>query len=320
MPIFDLSLEELGQYRGTNPRPGDFDEYWDRALADLADQPDNVEFVDAEFQSPVAHCRHLFFSGVDGARVHAQLLTPRSVNGQGPGLLMFHGYSGNSGSWVDKLAYVASGFTVAALDCRGQGGLSEDCGSIRGTTYRGHIVRGLSDTPDRLLFRSIFLDTAQLARIVAGLPEVDGQRLAATGLSQGGALTIACAALYPDIKRAASLFPFLSDYRRVWDMDLADNAYWELREYFRVFDPRHEREEEIFTRLGYIDVHHLASRVQAKVLMGITLMDKVCPPSTQFAVYNNLVCDKGKLVYPDYGHEARMPDVHDRFYEFLVET
>ena len=29
-------------------------------------------------------------------------------------------YSGNSGDWSDKLAYAASGFSVAALDCRGQ--------------------------------------------------------------------------------------------------------------------------------------------------------------------------------------------------------
>ena len=28
MPIIDLPLEELKVYKGTNPRPSDFDEYW----------------------------------------------------------------------------------------------------------------------------------------------------------------------------------------------------------------------------------------------------------------------------------------------------
>jgi cephalosporin-C deacetylase len=61
---------------------------------------------------------------------------------------MFHGYSGSSGDWVgEKLAYAAQGFCVAALDCRGQGGLSEDPGGVRGNTLRGHIIRGLDDAP-----------------------------------------------------------------------------------------------------------------------------------------------------------------------------
>ena len=45
-----------------------------------------------------------------------------------PAVLLFHGYTGNSGDWSDKLGYVSEGFTVAALDCRGQAGLSEDRG------------------------------------------------------------------------------------------------------------------------------------------------------------------------------------------------
>ena len=39
---------------------------------------------------------------------------------------MFHGYSGDAGDWVSKLGYAGLGHTVAALDCRGQGGSSED--------------------------------------------------------------------------------------------------------------------------------------------------------------------------------------------------
>ena len=79
-------------------------------------------------------------------------------------VLMFHGYSGNSGDWSDKLDYVAQGLSVAALDCRGQGGLSEDAGGVKGNTLRGHIIRGLDDEPEKLLFRQIFLDYARSSR------------------------------------------------------------------------------------------------------------------------------------------------------------
>ena len=48
-------------------------------------------------------------------------------------MLQFHGYSMHSGDWTEKLGYVANGVVVAAMDCRGQGGRSEDPGGVKGT-------------------------------------------------------------------------------------------------------------------------------------------------------------------------------------------
>ena len=111
------------------------------------------------------------------------------------------------------------------------------------TPCNGHFVRGLEDAlrgePEKMLFRQIFLDTAELARIVMEMPDVDPDHVGVTGWSQGGALTVACAALEPRIRRAAPVYPFLSDYQRVWEMDLAKDAYNELKDYFRWFNPLH---------------------------------------------------------------------------------
>jgi cephalosporin-C deacetylase len=198
---------------------------------------------------------------------------------------------------------VAAGYSVASLDVRGQGGASQETGVTTGNTLNGHIIRGLHDAlngqPEKLLFRNVFLDCAQLARIVMSFDEVDAERVGTTGGSQGGALTIACAALEPSVRLAAPVFPFLCDYQRVWEMDLAVGAYEELRQYFRHFDPRHERHEEIFTALGYIDLQHLAGRIQAETLMSVGLMDTICPPSSQFAAYNKIQSKKDLLIYPD---------------------
>jgi len=317
MPVFELSLEDLRKYQGRNPRPADFDAYWEAAIAEMRALDPQVELRSYHLKAPFAECFDLYFTGVGGARVHAKYLRPKGAATPHPAVLLFHGYSGSSGDWSDKLGYVALGFSVAALDCRGQGGLSEDVGGVRGNTLRGHIIRGLEDTPDRLLFRHIYLDTAQLASIVMGMPEVDETRVGCTGGSQGGGLTLACAALEPRIKRAAPVFPFLCDYLRVWEMDLAVAAYEEIRAFFRLFDPLHERKDELFGRLGYIDCQHLAPRIRAEVMMLVGLMDQVCPPSTQFAAYNKIQSPKQMVIYPDFGHEG-LPGSSDRIFEFMA--
>ena len=319
MPLIDKPLSELRVYGGINPRPADFDAYWDESLRELDAVDPQVELRPNDtLPLSNAECFDLWFTGVGGARVHAKYIRPRGLKAPAPAVLFFHGYSGNVGDWTDKLAYVSEGFCVAALDCRGQGGPSEDNLQVKGNTHNGHIIRGLDDpNPKNLLFRHIFLDTAQLARIVMGLPEVDAERVGATGGSQGGALTIACVALEPRVKLAAPMFPFLCDYKRVWEMDLAKDAYEELKTYFRQFDPCHEREADIFYRLGYIDVQHLAPRIRARVLMGTGLMDTICPPSTQFAAYNKISSPKTMVLYPDFGHEG-LPGFQDRAFQFMA--
>jgi cephalosporin-C deacetylase len=314
--LFDMPFDKLQTYQGTNPRPADFDTFWERGLAEMRSTDPKPELKPAAFQTSFADCFDLYYTGVGGARIHAKLLRPKEVQCPRPALLMFHGYSGNAGDWFDKLGYVAEGYTVAAMDCRGQGGLSEDKGGVQGWTLRGHIVRGLGDKPENMLFRQIYLDTAQLARVVMEMPGVDPERIGATGGSQGGGLTLACVALEPRIKLAAPVFPFLCDYQRVWQLELAKDAYAEIDDWFRRFDPLHAREREVFTQLGYIDVQHLAPRIGAEVLMSVGLMDQICPPSTQFAAYNKIKSKKALRVYPDFRHE-NLPENSDAIFQFL---
>lgn len=319
MPLVDMPLDQLKAYAGRNPRPHDFDAYWDKALAEQQATDPNVELIPSRIQSSFADCFHLHFTGVGGARIHAKYLRPKQSAYPHPAVLQFHGYSGNSGDWQDKLGLVSQGYSVAAMDCRGQGGISEDTGGVvKGNTHRGHIIRGLDDSPEKLYYRSVYLDTVQLARVVMAMPDVDADRVGATGWSQGGGLTLACAALEPRIAKAAPVYPFLCDYQRVWEMDLASGAYEELKTFFKMFDPLHERETEVFTRLGYIDNQHLASRIQAEILMPVGLMDTICPPSTQFAAYNKITSPKELLIYPDFGHEG-LPGAHDLIFNFFAD-
>lgn len=318
MPVLDMPLREMYTYQGINPRPADIDEFWDRSIAEMEKLGTACELTPAAFQAPGAECFDLWFTGMNGARIHGRLARPIHADKPLPAVIHFHGYHGRGANFVQLLSWVQAGFVAVSMDCRGQGGLSEDVGGVRGNTLNGQIIRGLAENdPAKLLFRDIFLDAAQIARIVMAMPEVDKTRVSATGGSQGGGLTLACAALTPDLYRACPIYPFLCDYQRVWEMDLDLDAYGELRDYFRRFDPRHEREEEIFTLLGYIDNQHIAHRTRAEVKMFTGLLDNICPPSTQFAAYNKLTSPKSVVVYPDFKHE-NLPDSDEIIMSFLL--
>ncbi len=320
MPIIDKPLEELKIYTGINPKPEDFGEYWEKALSELDATEPKPTFTLAEFQAPGVKCYDLYYNSVNNAKIYAKCLVPEHKYGEKlPALLHFHGYTGASSQWTEYLGYALSGFVVLAMDVRGQAGKSEDVGGVHGNTLNGHIIRGLIESdPQKLLFRDIYLDTAQLARVAMSMDCVDEMRVGAYGGSQGGALTIACASLEPRVAKAAPCYPFLCDYKRVWEMDLAKDAYLELRTFFRNFDPRHENEDEYFRRLGYIDLQYLAPRIKAEVKMATGLMDTVCPPSTQFAAYNKMTCKKSQVIYPDFGHES-LPGWSDIVYTFFSD-
>lgn len=310
-------MEELFTLRSETPKPGDFDAYWDRALAQLDEVFPCAELRPAGPEIPGFRCAELWFTGIGGARIHARCVLPRDAK-RHPAVLHFHGYRWHCADFSQLLPFAAAGCAVFAMSCRGQGGPSQDNAAVDGPTYNGHIFRGILDAPDKLLYRQIFLDTVQLARAAAALPEVDGDRIGVVGGSQGGGLALACAALEPRVQRAAVWYPFLCDYRRGWRLSAPESAYFELRGLFRNVDPRHEREEELFTRLGYVAVEHLAPRIRAHVRMATALCDIAVPVEAQMCAYNAITADKHLDVYPDFGHEE-LPGFSDIVLEEMLK-
>ena len=79
MPNFEMPLDQLRSYKGRNPRPADFDAYWDRALSELDATNPQAELVPHPSPATFAECFDLWFTGVGQARIHAQYVRPRSA-------------------------------------------------------------------------------------------------------------------------------------------------------------------------------------------------------------------------------------------------
>lgn len=302
--ITPQELEQLKTYQGTNPMPEDFDAFWAARMEEAEAVPLDWELSPAAVPSyPTCDFLDLWFTGMGGARLYAKYLKPHSEQPVSL-VLQFHGYPGAGRSWLEQASFAGMGCALIALDCPGQGGLGQDIGGYTGTTVTGHIVAGLDGDPKEMYYVRLHQNIRILARIVRKLEGIDLNRVYVNGASQGGGIGIACAALNPDlIRKAAILYPFLSDYQKVWELGADQIAYEGIRYYFRWFDPTGERKTETFTKLGYIDSHNFAHLVRCEVLFGTGLSDTICPPATQFAVYNNLTCKKQHHFYPEFEHE-----------------
>lgn len=304
MPVFELPMEQLRRYKGSSPCPKDFDAYWAKALDAVAATGLEYSLFPAGFTAPGLACYDLWFTGVRGAKIHCKFAAPAHPSGRIPGVARFHGYMHHGGEWFELIPYAYAGMAVIAMECRGQGGLSEDVYHGRGPTLFGHIMRGVrDDDPQMLYYRDVYLDAVKTLRILMSMDYVDPSRIGVTGKSQGGGICLVAAALVPEVKLCAPIYPFLSDFKRMVDMDLNKGAYDGFYWYFKKCDPTHKTEREVFERLGYIDIQNHAPHVHAKVLWQTGLMDDQCPPSTQFAAYNKIPAPKRMITYPEHTHE-----------------
>lgn len=304
MPVFEMPMEQLREYKGRSPRPADFDEYWVAALKAGAATGLDYTLTPAEFTAPGLECYDLWFTGTRDAKIHCKFVRPAKVVGKIPGVARFHGYMHHGGEWFEMIPYAYAGMAVIVMECRGQGGLSEDVYHGKGPTLFGHIMRGVRDEdPQMLYYRDVYLDAVKTVHILMSMDFVDEARIGVTGKSQGGGISVATAALVPKVKLCAPLYPFLSDFRRVVEMDLNKGAYDGFYWYFKKCDPTHKTEEQVFERLGYIDIQNHAPKIRAQVLWQTGLMDDQCPPSTQFASYNKISSPKRMITYPEHTHE-----------------
>ena len=300
----DDLLLEFAEYRGLMECPSDFDSFWDARVAEADAVALSYEFVPDEARTREScACFDLWFDGMGGARLHARVLMPAGA-GPHPVVLQFHGYPGATRSWLEQASFVGMGCAVVALDCPGQGGLSQDVGGYVGTTVAGHLVAGVEGPAKDLYYVRLHQDIRILCNIVASCGYFDPARVLVNGASQGGGLGIACCALNAQlVRRAAILYPFLSDFGAVMELGADVIAYEGLRYQARWLDPTGERQQEWLGKLAYVDTKNFAHMVRCEVLFGTGLADVVCPPKTQCAVYNSLTCPKRRLLYPGRGHE-----------------
>jgi cephalosporin-C deacetylase len=305
MPIFDLPLEELKTYRPERHEPEDFDAFWQETLAETRQFALDPRFTPAEFHLKTIETYDVTFNGYNGQPIKGWLLLPRARSGRLPCVVQYLGYGGGRSLPYDWLVWPSAGYATLVMDSRGQGsawsaGDTPDCEPGGANShYPGFMTTGVLD-PKTYYFRRLYMDAVRAVETAQAHPVVDGQRIALTGHSQGGGLTLAVSGLLPEIPVAMPDAPFLCAFRRATELVETD-PYNEIVYYCRI---HRDKEEQVFRTLAYFDGVNFAARARAQALFSVGLMDDTCPPSTVYAAFNHYAGQKQIKVYPYNKHEA----------------
>lgn len=304
MPFTDMPLDELRSYRPEVRQPDDFDTFWTETLAEARGAGGEVELVAAETPINQLIVEDLTFPGFDGDPIRAWVTRPRTGE-KLPAVVEYLGYNGGRGLPGERLAWAASGYVHVLMDTRGQGsgwGSGGDTPDPHGSggAVPGFMTRGISD-PYTYFYRRFFTDGVRLVDAVKELPFVDPSRIAVTGGSQGGGISLAVAALVPDLLGSMPDVPYLSHFQRSVAMT-PQAPFTELTQYLSI---HRDQDEVVFRTLSYFDGVNFARRIHTPTLFSVALMDPIVLPSSVFAAYNHLASeDREIVVYPYNGHEG----------------
>ncbi len=305
MPFFDLPLEQLETFKPARVEPDDFDTFWESTLAEARAFPLNASFEPVAPEIKTLEIFDVTYNGFAGQPIKAWLVLPKHRNGKLPCVVEYIGYGGGRGLPIDHLGFSSAGFAFLIMDTRGQGttwreGHTPDIETEPGNPqYPGFMTRGILK-PSSYYYRRVFTDAVRAIEAARAHPTVDGSRIAVTGASQGGGISIAAAALEPSISICMPEVPFLCAYRRATEL-IDTMPYTEISNYLK---SHRSHLETVFNTLSYFDGVNFAARAKSKALFSVGLMDTICPPSTVYAAYNQWQGAKEMRVYPYNNHEG----------------
>ena len=186
-----------------------------------------------------------------------------------------------------------SDMIVFSFNPRGHGNSQDD---VKGQP-RNFWVRGL-DHNEGYYYQGAYLDCVRAVDFLCSRKEVDTSRIAVKGGSQGGGLSFVTAGLDQRISLCVPHIPFMA----CWPLYFKTSQWPEMDEWIAARESRSWR--KTLKTMSYFDSMNMASWIKCPVFMGVGLQDAICPPATNFAVYNRLTGPREVRVYPLNKHSV----------------
>lgn len=280
----------------TVENPADFQAFWDKAKADLAKIPMDARMtLLPERCTELTNVYHLNLQNVNGSRFYGILCVPKK-EGKYPAILRVPGagvrpYNG-------MINEAEKGFITLEVGIHGVP-VTMDPGvymDLARGPLNGYPATNLDDR-DRYYYKRVYLGCVRAVDFLVGMSQYDGQNLAVTGGSQGGALSIITAGLDSRIKWLAAYYPALSDVT-----GYLHNRAGGWPHLFAGDNLAYNNKPDRIKTTGYYDVVNFARLVKVPGRYSWGFNDETCPPTSMYAAYNVIPGTKELDLYRQTGH------------------
>jgi cephalosporin-C deacetylase len=278
------------------PRPKDFDTFWKAKVMELEKIPANPQLEGVNIGKTNLLYWKITMDNIRGTHIHGQLARPASGK-KFPVLLIpqWAGVYPLQRSWVTDRAN--EGWLVLniiahdlPIDEPENFYTQQSSGPLNNYAGIGN------DDRDTSYFLRMYLSCYRAAEYLRGREDWNGKTLVVSGGSQGGQQTLMIAGLYPKFTAALALVPAGCD---MLGPDIGRAPGWP-KWYSNLWgkDP-----QKVHEASRYYDVANFTPNIKCPVLVGIGLIDEVCPPAGIFAAMNQVKSPKEILILQKSGHQ-----------------
>jgi cephalosporin-C deacetylase len=298
--------------RPTVTEPANFDGFWVKARQELDQIPLDAKMaLLPEKSSALTNVYHVNVQSWGGSRLYGILCVPKK-EGKYPAILQVPG--AGIRPYNPDLELADKGFIVFSIGIHGIPVTMDpsvyndlNTGALKGYFFFN------ADNKDRFYYKRVYMGCVRSVDFIFSLPQFDGQRMAVSGNSQGGALSIITAALDKRIQYLAAVHPALCDltgyfFNRAggWPHYFAESNLW------------FSNTDQIKETLPYYDVVNFARRVKVSGFYTLGYNDDVCPPTSMFSAINVIKAPKEMALLKDSWHWM-YPEQKQQMNQWLIQ-
>jgi len=281
----------VSEIKPTSTRPDDFQAFWQRLVAEAGTDPPPHQLArDSKRSREGVTVSTVEYQGLGGKPISGWYLCPDRA-GPSPGVLYLSGYGARP--MEPPISLASHGYVVLAIDVRGN-----RVGGPRARPFEDYSTLGIQ-SPDTYVYREIVGHCLRALHLLASRPEVDPQRIAVVGASEGGGLGLILSALAPEVKAVAADAPLLCDFPLS-----VEAGGWPYSAMARHLRSQPKQAAQIRSTLSYFDLASFAPDIQRPVLVSVGFLDRVSLPAAVYGVYNLIPGPKEIKPLPEVGHEG----------------
>lgn len=292
-------------------KPTDFDRFWDVSVARLEREvplDPEMEKIEELSDAEISFYR-VSFATFGGRRVYGTLCEPTDISkgpypllveipGAGPGPLESEYRTTNR---ICRLMMGVHTFRIPRTReerAREYEAQEAKYRAAHGpSSARAYPVGGLLESVEASHYYPVILGINRAVSWAALRPEVDRERVAYVGVSQGGGFGIYITALNPFIRRSFIGVPALSDLFG-YHVNGRQSGWPEVNEFETDRDP--DRLAKLEKNARYLDAAYFAERIRCPVRFSVGYIDESCAPHAVCATYNR-VPSTDKILYHGIG-------------------